>query len=58
MTLVPRTARTVIPESGSSDQDWAVRIGREGFSLLRLARGGALRRHDGTVTGGEADWGF
>jgi hypothetical protein len=46
------------PRIWPSDQDWAVRIEREGFSLLRSARGGALRGHGGAVVRGEADWSF
>jgi hypothetical protein len=34
------------------------RIGREGFSLLWSARGGALHGHDDAVVGGEADRSF
>jgi hypothetical protein len=58
MALVPQTARTIIHESGTSDQYWPIRIGREGFSLLQSARGGALRGHTSTVVGGKADLSF
>jgi hypothetical protein len=32
-TLVPRTARTVIRESGPSDQNWTVRMGTRGLHV-------------------------
>jgi hypothetical protein len=49
--LVPRTARTVIRESGPSDQSRMVKMGTRGIYLLRSARGGA-------AAGDEVDWGF
>jgi hypothetical protein len=56
MALVPRTARTLIHESGPSDQSRTE--GARGLYLLWSARGGAIRTHDGAAAGDEVDWGF
>jgi hypothetical protein len=57
MALVPRTARTVIHESGLSDQNLAVRMGARGLYLLRPARGSAICALGGVATRDEVDWG-